>query len=119
MGRGANITLDYRGMFRGIRGYSQRYQEAFQRNVELECAAEIRRASRENFRNRTGRLWRTIRRIPGRGARIGSRYAPYWQYIDNFTRGRGLFVRLLLSPREVRERIVENAIRRTERDMGI
>ena len=111
-----NITLNYSPVIRGIKDLSAAYVKRLQRNMELEVLAEIRQASRTNYRNRTGRLWRTQRRIPGRGARIGSRNAPYWQYLDNFTRGRGRFVTELLNRPGVIDRIIENARQRTERE---
>lgn len=59
---------------------------------------DIRAASRRNYRNRTGRLFATIRRIPN-GVAFGSEGAFYWIYIDDGTRGTGRFARrALLDP---------------------
>ena len=102
-----------------IAGVANDYQRRLKRNVELELLAELKTASKNNFKNRTGRLRKTQRRIPGIGARIGSRNAPYWQYLDNFTRGTGRFVRGLLDRPETRERIAQRAIQRTNVDFGI
>ena len=113
-----NITLDYSGVFRELRNNTKEFKNRLQRNLELSVLEEIRMASRRNYRNRTGRLWRSQRRIPGRGARIGSRHAPYWQYLDKFTRGSGRFIRHLLDAPDVRDRILERAVQRTEREMG-
>ena len=93
------------------------HQALLQKNYELEMLAELKRASRQNYVNRTGRLWRTQRRIPGVGVRIGSRYAPYWQWIDNKTRGSGQFARELFRPRFVREAVFSRAVARTNREM--
>ena len=117
MGR-VKVTLDVRPFFNSLRATTDRWGELLQVNLEKETRAELQRAARENFRNRTGRLYRSIRRIPGRGARIGSRNLPYWQWIDNFTRGMGLFARLLLRDPLARERIIERAKQATDREFG-
>ena len=114
----ANITLDSSSLLRAMRNDQRRYQVALQAHVERELVRELKRASRNNYRNRTGRLWRTQRRIPGVGARIGSRYRPYWMYIDNFTRGGGRFVTRLLDTPAVRERVMQNAIEATNRQFS-
>ena len=112
-----NITLNTKPLSSKIKAMTRRYTTALKRNIELELLAEVRAASRANYRNRTGRLWRSQRRIAGVGARIGSRNTPYWKYLDNFTRGSGRFVRQLLDSSAVRQRIISRAIARTHREL--
>ena len=57
---------------------------------------EMRDAARGNFRNRTGRLYGSIK-LTRVSVSIGSRRAHYWRFIDNFTRGTGEFVRQVFS----------------------
>ena len=114
----ANLTLTT-DLIPKLRNITREYRRRLKRNLELELLAEVKQASRNNYKNRTGRLWRTQRRIAGIGARIGSRNAPYWQYLDGFTRGSGRFVTGLLSRPDVRARISERAIRRTNLEFGI
>ena len=48
----------------------------------------VQNEARKNFRNRTGRLWRSIR-IEGMGVVIGDRIAYYWRFLLHGTRGDG------------------------------
>ena len=112
----ASLTLQHGDFVLAMRRDIRDYQIALQRAIELEMLEEMRRASRRNYRNRTGRLWRSQRRVPGSGVRIGSRYAPYWAYLDGFTRGSGQFIRTLFNNPFTRQQVVERAIARVERE---
>ena len=74
----------------------------------------LRDAARRNFRNRTFRLWRSIQ-LQNRRAGIGNRRAFYWQYLDNFTRGTGQFVRTALFDDRINQQDFRQAVRRVFR----
>ena len=75
---------------------------------------QARQAARMNFRNRTYRLWRSIRQVP-RGVKIGSFTAFYWRYLDNFTRGRGRWARYILFDRALNIATLQRAFKNIRR----
>lgn len=50
---------------------------------------QLKGLARQNFKNRTGTLFRTIRKVGTSTVAIGNRRASYWQYLKNFRRGEG------------------------------
>ena len=66
------------------------------RDFQAAKLRDIRSASRANYRNRTGRLFGSIRIIED-GVAFGDVKAFYWVFIDNKTRGSGQFARRALT----------------------
>ena len=72
-----------------VQAIEREMMQPFVEAIADEKLIQMKALAKANFRNRTGRLFRSIRREGRTGVAIGNNRLNYWQFLKRFRRGNG------------------------------